>query len=741
MKFSKSLSTILVSYGAIASTASMADEDASADAVAGVLEEIVVSAERSPKSLYDTPMSLTAYDGGRLDKSDLVDMESVALTTSSVYYDQGSNNIYVRGIGGGAGGIGADPSVSQYVDGVFLPRSGFLETEFLDLERIEVLKGPQGTLYGRNATAGAIHYITRKPTQDSEGYIRAAYGRFQKFSLKGAVNTPLSDTVAVRLAFGRTVRDGHTLNLYNGEKLDNENNTTARASLVWQASDNVSVTLIADYFRENDTGPVESYVSPQPNFAAIGEPQPEDPFVVSINFPQRVETELWGLTGIVDWNAGGFDVKSTTSYREGDGFISFDNDRSSLSLIQYYGNNNSETFQEDIQISNKSSDVFEFIAGANYFHEKGSQDQSFWGNQDKVNFVGTDLAGGVTVNVNAFAELKTDAYSTFVEGTLKLGQNFRATGGVRYSYEKKSTTGGNPGSTFEGPLDAMGLPIFSGTFGGTSNGSDHWDAYTPRAVLEYDLTDQLMIYASASRGFKSGGFGFASTNSFDPEIVWNYEGGLKGSILERRVLFAIAAFHSDYTDFQVSELEVIGGVPVFTASNAGSANINGAEFEISAQLDGGMQLSAYGSYLDAKYSVFPDVEDGVAVDYAGNRLPYAPKWKLGMSAEYTFKPFAAGEGFWAGDLSLRADTTWQSRMETKEHNDPITTLDGFGLVNARAAYSTDDSAWEITLFVRNLFDNLYYNRRFDHFELFGEGTYSVRVGEPRTWVVQVNAKF
>ncbi len=705
------------------------------ESTADTLQEVMVTATRRTEALEDVPIAVSDYSGEKLATAELRDPQLLALTAPDVYYDQGTQTLLIRGIGSSPGGEGADNAVSVYQDGVYLSRSSVLESGFLDMQDVEILRGPQGTLYGRNATGGALLLVANKPTDDFEGYAKVAAGNYDSIYATGAISGPLAEGLDGRFAFQRTYRDGYVTNIYDNTKLSNLDNQALRASLAFRRIENLELLLIADYYSQHQTGEAEKYITPQPAFAALGYPQPTGRYLVSLNWPSADDTRNDGLTAIATYNLGWGSLKSTTAYRKTAEYQSFDNDRSDLSLIEYDTPDSSSSFQEDLQFNAKFGPL-DLLAGGNVFHEATQAYQYFQADKAGIIIPNTDLGSGAFIVQNLYGRDRDRALSAYFEGNYAVTSALTLTVGGRYSHETRDAlANGTLDSSVTLPDNGGVIDISSGL--GTASGT--WHDFTPEYRVSYKLTEAILAYISQTQGFKSGGISSESTTLFQPEYAKNYEGGLKAQWLDHHLTANLAVFDTQYTHFQASTLVVVGGVPDFLTSNVGSSRIRGAELEGGAVVTSNLKLTGYVSFLDARYTNYPDENNNEPVNWAGNYLPLAPRRKAGGSVDYGFVPLP-GKGFWGGRLGMNLSVTWQSDMHGDKSNiDDV--LPSFALVNARIDYQPPSSGVTFSIFCRNCADKYYFDRLLSNFSLFGPGVYSVREGEPRMVEGQVAYRF
>lgn len=731
---------VLLAGGALLAVPALAQEAAPP---AEGLADIVVTATRSSEALSKVPASVSAISAADLGVGGVKDVASLAtaIPNLSVGDQFGVNRIFIRGIGMTSIDLGADGGVAFLQDGAQIARPAAQLSGFYDLERVEVLRGPQGTLYGRGATAGAINLITKRPTETLDGYLRASYGNYNAIALEGAMSGPLSgDRLMVRVAGKYDKRDGFGINEFTGKDIDDRDAYAFRGSILAKPADDLEVLLSGEYFKENDSNYAFHYFGPTvapENFlgsllggqslftvAAAAGRQPNLRNIYSDQEPLN-KRDGYSFTGTITWTPGDWDVKSITSYRKFTRFNRNDLDGSSANM---FGQNNyderSKSFSQEF-VGTYKSEKFDALIGAMYFHENlfGSVRVPL------TNLaVLLKLAGQLppTVPDNAldganylqFGTVTIDALGFYAQGSYALTDKLKLTAGGRFSHEKRKGVG-----TFD----------FLGSV--NTDKQKSWNAFTPTLTLNYQASDTTLAYASVTRGFKSGVINVGSRNDvINPEYAWSYEVGLKTATADRKLQANLAAFYMDYSDLQVGFVDASS---VVTTVNAASARNYGVEAELRARPVQGLTLELFGTYLNAKYRNFTtgDYRQGFAqVNLAGNRLSNAPEFSFRAGADYDF---ALGS---AGKLNARAEVNWQDRVFFTEFNNADATQGPYALINAGLRFTSADDKWSVDVWGRNLANKLVITNNIITAPLFN----SVRVGSvapPRTYGVTLGVNF
>ncbi len=697
--------------------------------------DIVVTATRSSESLSKIGASVTAISADAIGAGGIKDIGSLAsaVPNLSVGDQFGVNRTFIRGIGLTSIDLGADGAVAFLQDGALIARPAAQLSGFYDIDRVEVLRGPQGTLYGRGATAGAINLITKRPTEELSGYARATYGNYDALTLEGAVGGPLvTDKLMVRVAGKYDKRDGYGVNEFTGEDVDDRDAYAIRGSVLFKPVDDLELLVYAERFKEDDNNYAFHYfgptVAPENALGSIlgGETiitraakLGKKPNLRNVYSDQEAVNRRKGtsVTGTIDWNFGDWNLKSITSYHK---FKRFNRDDLDASNVWMFGQNNyderSKTFSQEF-ISTYKSEKLDLLAGVTYFNEK------LFGSV-QVPLINLGLLFGLpadTFNNQNYLQIGTvriNAYGVYAQGTYHVTDRLNLTAGARYSYEKRKGVG-----SFQ----------FLGNV--PTDKAKGWRAVTPTFGVNYQLSDQTLLYATVTRGFKSGVINVGSQNDvINPEYAWGYEAGIKSSAFDNRLAGSLAAFYIDYTDLQVG---FVGADSVVTTVNAASARNYGIEFELRGRPTRNLTFEMFATYLNAKYTDFTtgDYRQGFAlVNLKGNRLSNAPEFTFRFGANYDIP---LGD---TGRLNLRGDVNWQGRVYFTEFNNADATQAPYATVNAGIKFTSADERWSVDLWGRNLTDKFIITNNIITAPLYN----SVRVGSlapPRTYGATVGVSF
>ncbi|WP_454762254.1 TonB-dependent receptor [Caulobacter segnis] len=712
---------------------------------ATTLEEVVVTAEKRAEGLQNIPIAITAVSGATLQRAGVREVGDLVQLTPSLQFGTRSTNVFIalRGIGQAGQDIGSQSGVTVSLDGVPLLNHFMMNPAFFDVERVEVLRGPQGTIAGRNATGGAINIHSRTPTDDPSGEVAVTLGNYNRTSVRGFVNGPISDHVSGRLAFQTDRADGWLKNAYLGRRNDDTDLTQLRGTLLFKPSDAFSVRALAEYARDRS----------DPSFALLlGRAVPNTPtpdelpgyayprndiknLTAYYNEPNRRDVEDIRTSILATWVLSpDLTVTSTTGLIRHDiDLQDIDNDgtpapTSRFDLIGLYAKQVTQEFTATATLGERA----DLVGGLFYMHGDSSE----------------PLYLSTAAVKNALVLLPSEtlnSYAAYAQLRYRLTDSLRATIGGRYTSDKKDYY-----------LNAVSSSIIK-------TAKDAWNAFTPRFVLDYAPSEKALVYASVSRGFKSGGFNTLGdvnqpVNFFDPEYVWNYEVGTKATLFDKRLRFGLTAFYADYTNLQASIFRVneATGVRFPKVENSPTAKIKGVEFEFEAAPVNGLRLTGSATRLDATYGrfcnndpLFPNLPtapgcvgatlaDGKplppgAVDLSGNRLTQAPKWQASLSGEYSF-PIS-------GDLQVtaRADYKWQSKVYFDFYNNPLNAQQAYGLLNASVAVATADRDWSLSGWVRNAADKRYVSQ--SNTRVAANPSKIGSIGTPRMYGVTLSRQF
>lgn len=719
------------------------------------LEEIVVTAQMREEGIMDVPLSMSAFDGAQLRERHITSVQDLAVTPGVSGFTGSSfvNSLSVRGVSTNDFGVGSDPSVAIYQNGIFMGRTGSALSRYFDMERVEVLKGPQGTLFGRNATAGVLHAITAKPVLDGEsGYMMLGAGERSIFNIEGAYNMALSEQWAMRVAGFSSTEDGWVDNRLTGEEHMGHDAAGARFSLRF-VGERLVADLALSYEEREQSGNIYGLT-----FGS--EPQTGSAWVVdqdaAANFGgERDETEQLMLSLQIEYDLGSTVLTSITGYRDYDFDYVEDVDASPYSLYDYLQQNSGDYWSQELRLQSESTGAFDWSIGISAYTEDLDSDISVGAEED--NLCGLFLAGDPEVSCETSfpqlfgipwpgyapgglylepgaADARYQGYSVFGNLTFNLTEHLDLTAGLRYSYDQREFDLYSPGAASN-----LGTLFLLYTFVSPVPLEDKqdWDDLSPRVVLEYRPNDDNMFYASVSKGYKAGGFDSFGAElpdnvspftevppgvdpaSYEPEEILSWEVGYKASLWDNRVRTSVSAYLFDYDDLQLLTQTDTGN---FIVRNAGEVESSGVELELEAR------VNAYVSaYLGVAWS---DTEaDNVSLGTCqlpsgetcdGNRLPNNPEWNgfASVSLNYPAGRF--------GDLFLTGEFNYNDAMYSNLENN--LSIGAQEIVNLRAGIEGD--GWRLGLYAENLTDEDYFHELAAGFLFPGDVGYAP--SRPRT---------
>ena len=710
MKIDKALawSGLLCMAALILSTnAAGADDEQSDSGGASAIEEIVVTGLRRDASVLTTPASISALGAADLTAKGITAISDIQYLVPSLQYGEflGRRQVAIRGVGE----FVYAPGVMVSLDGVVQAVGSSSQLTQLDLERVEVLRGPQGTLYGRNANGGAINFISARPSDEFGGYVKAGYAEYEQATIEGVVSGPVGDRLSFRLAANYLdAGEGWIENLVPGEDdLMMGEKFNLRLIVAANLTDNLEATFT--YGTSQSDGPWDHWSMIHQHFdlgVASGLPpvnvrtSPPSP-VLYTEEPRKVynrgrsdsdrEYNVYSLT--FDWDILGINVKSITAYQDwADEFIN-PADGTSIGLFDRLAVSENKTFTQEINVSGTVGD-FAWIAGIYYMDDERSS----------LLFFDFPVPALIPLPVPIQLDIdepyfNTESKSAFVDVTWSVSDRIRVGAGIRRTLEDKEE-----GHTFTilakfpfgiTPIvQRCGPVLFEQAWNESQN--------TVRASVEYDLTDTGMVYASYSEGFKVGGVNSSDCNPpWNPETVDAYEVGYKASFAGGSTTLRAAGFKYDYSDFQVAQVIGIRGV----ISNAGDAEILGLELELSSMLTDNWSVNAGLTLLDTEYGHFLNTDTLRAelglLENKGNPLSYAPDTSINLGLAYT-TPIGSG-----GIVSVSVDASYRSRVFYREFDQKKDSTDPYTIVNFNVNWQSPDEAYSARLFVRNLTDEEY----------------------------------
>ncbi len=725
---------------AVLSTAGFSPVSAQSTTDDSGIGDIVVTATRMGETrLQSTPIAVTVLGGEALDSRGVRDVQDLKAYVPSLQVSDlsGYTQLFIRGIGSNIVFIGSDPSTTIHSDGIYLARPLSYLTDFLDVERVEVLRGPQGTLYGRNSVGGTINVVSRKPSSTLQAQAQLGYGTYDRYAAQGYISGPIAGEVLASLAVDVSGHDAFRENISTGNDVEDLKSRGVRAQILAPIGEGEWI-IRGDWSRQS--GAMAGYpklIRPTGNpfdDAILG-----DFDKVSMNRDNFTVLKNYGLSSDLSLPlADGLTLRSLTGWRAFRGSILTDSDSSSIDILRnLIAPIRQNQFSQEFTLVGES-DRFDWVLGAYYFQERNREPLTL-----------AILPFGASHIQRPL--LKARSYAGFAQGEYKLTDALSFIAGLRYTRERKiyritdyftASTDPDPRVAAQGFV-LSGVPGLPDPFTVDTRRND--DALTPKFGINFKPSEQLLIYASATRGFKSGGYDYGSNNAIDaaagfgPEKLWSYEVGLKSDLLDRQLRLNLTGFYYDYTDLQVQSFVQVGASFGARTQNAATARVSGLEAEIVAKPVRALELTANVAWLDAEYKRYPNafVSTFGSFDAQGKRLNNAPKWSATFGATYAFDLADAGK------LTVGADAHVQSRIFFTAANDGVGAAagyaeqqGGYGIVNARIGWTSPDDVWKAQLIATNLFDRDY---------IVGTANYTAaiaaRQGRPREILGQLSYSF
>lgn len=739
---------LLLGAAAVAiSSLNLASAQTDDDSAPRVFDAITVTAQKVEENSQDVPISISTFTGDALNEVGVSGTDDLGNLIPGLELGRTNGEgsqliVFLRGSGLNDYNSNNAGPVALYADDVYISSPALTPFQFFDIERLEVLKGPQGTLYGRNTTGGAIKAVSNKPTDEFELSARAMIGEFESSELEVAISGPITDTVKARFAAQKSDSDGYGTNSLDGSSTNGYDIFSWRSTVDVEPNDEFRLRI-------NLHGATNTSESASPNFL----PYPEgtgsiieglgyfgtgDPFIGEYEPIDDNDLESVGAYVDMEWQLGDLTLTSVTAYDELDNFNVDHTDAAPLQVLDFRFGVDSETFTQELRLAG-NSDKLNWLAGAYYLTEELTQDQTVdilrvlrdfpveeggtGGFPDPDNFV-------VFVRNENIQE--TDTYAVFGQVDYALSDQLTLTVGGRYTSEEKKF---DASAQIEEPLLGDPIPLYD-----EPDLSIEDDAFSWKIGLDYQVSEDMLLYASAARGFKSGGFngGFialeedpvAALDPIDPEFVTAYELGVKSEWLDNLLRVNGAVFLNETTDLQVFTLSLASDPPTLLLENAADAKVFGAELDLTAYPTDGLLLNLSAAYLDSELENYTT---DAGADLSGNQLTFTPEWSVSGLARYDHDLGSRGSVYAQTSFSYKDDQFFST------DNDPIVGQEAYTVVNARFGYETPDGRFGLAVFGKNITDETYLTNVFDIGPLFG--WYQRFYAPPEMWGVEMTVDF
>jgi len=667
-----------------------------------VLKSVTVTATRREESLQKVPVAVSVIDGEQLERDNRNGVASIVQQIPSLNFRTGASNkdtsLFIRGVGTISTSPGVEPTVATVIDGVVYGRPGQATLDLLDLDRIEVLRGPQGTLFGKNASAGVLNVVTKAPTEETHGYIDQSYYSGNesrtRFGIGGSL-IPGTLKGSVTTLFGSY--DGNVDNKLNGQEVNGYNRKGIRGKLEFTPNEDVTFTLAADYMQSRDDTPngvVSKALTPAFASALAPVSAQSDSRKLSSDFRSHVDDINKGLSGQLDWKLGDYTLTSITAWRGWSNAQYQDGDRLGTITAAFPGTEDKgrldyDQYSQELRLASPKGEFLEYVGGLFYMHGKDTE------TYQRTLITTTRQDRGV-----ADYSTTNDSSSVFGEATFNFRPDLRLIAGLRWTHDELE---------YDHRRVSTSATTVSGIQPATSSsGSVDEDGKSGRLGLQYDLSDSVTSYVTYSRGYKGPAYNVffnmqpRDTDALKPETSNTWEVGIKATSWNNRLTTNLAVFHSDYDNYQANFYDTVAGQVVTRLINAGSVSTEGVELDYALQATRNLKFSGALAYTKARIDSFQCPPGAAAsCNVNGKTLPYSPDWKSYVRADYTI-PLDNGL-----DIELGTDYSWQSEVQYDISQNPDTKQGAYGIWNASAALADYSNGWRVALLAKNLADKSY----------------------------------
>lgn len=745
-----------------AASAQQAKPPAAADDDGNDLE-IIVTAQKREERLQDVPLAVSAVSGKQLETLNINDPKELRYVSPSLNFSNSANvrgeGFTIRGVGTAVFADTVEQSVGTVIDGVPLARAGQAIADLIDVDRVEVLRGPQGMLFGKNASAGVISIVTKAPQFNNSFEGRISYGTYDEIKANAIANIALSDKAAFRIAYSQTKRDGIVQNIFRDEMLNGRDSKSVRARLRWEPTDTLSVNLIGDWGKSDQlccawtarTAPLTTAYGQRTAAAGIT-PGPRN-LEMAADQPFFQQAKTWGASAQVDLDAGWATFTSITAYRHWDESDGNDPDILPVNYLNVNnGNNLLDQYSQELRMASPSGGRFEWVGGIflSWIRNNNRSEQT-----GALALLPPPLELGSVFS----SRVKSDSSAVFGQLSYSPVDRLKLIIGARYTAEKVQLNA----VAMPTPGALAGIP---GRYVGPVLGQISNTNLSGRATIQYSFNDDVMVYATAARGYKGPGIDtlgiVGPTPEFvQPEIPTSYEVGLRSAFFNRSTIFNITAFTTDFKDYQASSFDTTVTPSRFLVTNAGKLRSSGVEAELQSRPLPGLSLGGSIAYIDSKFADFKNIScyagqpvlplgtprtsprqcilisPTQAVTYAdGNRLPNAPKLTYTLTGGYQHH---------VGDFRIDTSLNWfyRSKVAFDAAGNPANVQSGYGLLNGNIGFGPDNDRWRLSFFARNILDRHFVNVVFSQ-PVLNEPGVSVQIPSPdarRLLGVALDVKF
>jgi iron complex outermembrane receptor protein len=694
--------------------------------------DIIVTAQKRSERLQDVPIAVSVLSGDAIAAKGAVNLEGAQYLVPTLNFRKSgtaiNQSLFLRGVGTSTFSIAGEPSISTVVDGVVYSRAGEAFSDLIDIDRLEVLRGPQGTLFGKNTSAGVINIVTKRPGKDFGGFIDGGYyfGNGNEYRVRGALDLPLSEGIAARVTGFYGNYDGNIRNnAYGGRRVNGYDHWGVRGMIVADPTPDLTITIIGDYRESNDdccaevigTGPTSTnattvaQVNGFINSGVLPTPRGDRTRRINQDLITHTDEKSWGVSGQADWTLGNQTITYIGSYREYDNTEIRDGDwlpraYTTFNQLHDFGPQTSNTITQEVRLTSPSDQFFSYVVGA--FYSRAETTRTFTRN-DVVCTPAPAVpvpcsTAGLTVTRPTGTAVFGSVFKNlafFGQSTLNFTDRFRGIAGLRYTTDQLDV--------FHRRVTQLAGPGINASFG-PFNGKTTNDNWSGKAGLQFDIVRQSTAYATYSRGYKGPAFNVffnltgTGTNAIEPETADSYEVGLKNTLFGGKLVVNLAAYYAKYDNFQANNPDEVAGVLVTRFTNAGTISTRGGELDLLFQPVRDLSFSGGVAYTDAHIDQFrvPSNGNNTGVVPPGTTLGYAPKWKGSLGADYRLRTGGAV------DFALGAQGSYQSKqlsqLDASQAVRDATTIKGYGLVDLQAGIVEANDRFRLNFQVKNLFD-------------------------------------
>ena len=698
----------------------------------GKLDAVIITATKRPQPLQNTPIAISVVNGAALEEANINTLGAITQQTPTVNFRTNASNkdtaIFIRGVGTISTSPGVEPTVSTVLDGVVTSRPGQATMDLVDIDRVEILRGPQGTLFGRNASAGVINIVSRAPSKATERYIDVSWFEGNERRIRfGASGELVPDTVRGSISLMAGKFDGNVTNVFDGSSVNGYDRSGARGRLDITPSKKLKISLIGDYMTANDDTPTgvpfgttttayaTGVVTQNPLYAAAVAPVVPSPTNNKIfsDMRTRVADTNSGFSGQVDWEMdGGYQLTSITAFRKWDNTQFQDQDRTATLYRQFArtadkGDLAFNQTSQELRIASPRTGSFDYVAGL--FYIQGKVDEQY--RRDVTRCNGTTAtalpsglipcsAGSQTAdNGVATYGVTSKSVSVFGEGNFTFSDTLRGIAGLRYTSDDLSYFHGRIAS-------AAGVPGVAATRA-TVNGATTENAFSGRIGPQWALSKDVMAYATWSKGYKGPAYNVffnmspTQDNVLKPEVSNSLEAGIKSTMMDNTLRLNVAVFKTDYANYQANVPDLVNGTIVTRLINAGDVSTKGIEMDLTARITPQFTVNASVANIIARVDNFNCPPNAaVSCNINGRPLPFSPDWKGSLRAKYTMPLGDALTLDWNGEYN------WQSAVQYDLAQSPDAIQPAYGILNASVGLASS-SGWRVAFLVKNLLNQSY----------------------------------